>query len=98
MRGRREQARGSFLAEQIAAMARRERSRVRWDDAARQSYGQCSYVMRASIWRRGLVKRLSAQVQRSAQSRVSEMWSRNDDFGLEQSHGDRVLMFLRPMH
>ena len=46
----------------------------------------------------GLVKRLSAQVQRSAQSRVSEMWSRNDDFGLEQSHGDRVLMFLRPMH
>ena len=43
-------------------------------------------------------ERLSAQVQRSAQSRVSEMWSRNDDFGLEQSHGDRVLMFLRPMH
>lgn len=31
----------------------------------------------------GLVKRLSAQVQRSAQSRVSEMWSRNDDSGLE---------------
>jgi hypothetical protein len=52
MRGRREQARGSFLAEQIAAMARRERSRVRWDDAARQSYGQGSYVMRASFWRR----------------------------------------------
>ena len=40
MRGRREQTRGSFLAEQIAAMARRDRSRVRWDDAARQSYGQ----------------------------------------------------------
>jgi hypothetical protein len=35
-RGRREQVRGSFLAEQIAAMARRDRSRVRWDDAARQ--------------------------------------------------------------
>jgi hypothetical protein len=23
-----------------------QRSRVRWDDAARQSYGQCGYVMR----------------------------------------------------
>lgn len=28
------------------------------------------------------MKRLSAQVQRNAQSRVREMWSRNDDVGL----------------
>lgn len=46
-----------------------------------KSYGQ-STSCGSRIGGGGHLKRLSSQEQRNAQSRVSDMWSRNDDVGI----------------
>jgi hypothetical protein len=51
MRGRREQVRQVAFKQTDNSYAQEQRSRVRWDDAARQA--MAIYVMRASNWRRG---------------------------------------------